>query len=130
MILEVVTPGGSALSQEVDEVTAPGAHGEFGVLAGHTPFLSALRAGVLRFRSSGQAKAWAIGPGYVEVSGADKVVILTRASQKGEEVDKAAVKKELDEADAAGKLAADPTARATAEDRRAWAQARLDAASS
>jgi F-type H+-transporting ATPase subunit epsilon len=128
MILEVVTPQGSAISQEVEEVTAPGAKGEFGVLPGHTPFLSALRAGVLRFRAGGQPRAWAIGPGYVEVTGGDKVVLLTRSSQRAEDVDLVQAKKELEEADAAAKLAPDGAARAVAEDRRAWAQARIDAA--
>ena len=42
MHLEVVTPTGTAVSTNVDEVIVPGAEGEFGVLAGHTPFMSAL----------------------------------------------------------------------------------------
>ena len=45
--LELVTPYQQVLSQEVDEVTAPGALGEFGVLPGHTPLLTTLKIGEL-----------------------------------------------------------------------------------
>ena len=45
ILLEVVTPEKQLLSQQVDEVIAPGSEGEFGVLPGHCYFLSALRIG-------------------------------------------------------------------------------------
>ena len=48
ILLEVVTPEKLLLSQEVDEVIAPGSEGEFGVLPGHCHFLSSLRIGELR----------------------------------------------------------------------------------
>jgi F-type H+-transporting ATPase subunit epsilon len=40
--LDMVTPYKQVLSQEVDEVTAPGTIGEFGILPGHTPLLTTL----------------------------------------------------------------------------------------
>jgi F-type H+-transporting ATPase subunit epsilon len=130
MNLEVVTPQGTAVTAEIDEVTAPGARGEFGVLPGHTPFLSALKPGVLRYRSKGASAAtWAIGAGYVEVTGTDRVVVLTQRSQKAGDVDAAAARKELDEAEAGLKNPPDSAARAVLEQRRDWAQARIDAAS-
>ena len=43
--LEVVTPEGLLLREEVDEVIAPGADGYFGVRPGHTPLLASLGAG-------------------------------------------------------------------------------------
>ena len=45
ILLEVVTPEKQLLSQQVDEVIAPGSEGEFGVLPGHCHFLSTLRIG-------------------------------------------------------------------------------------
>ena len=48
MQLSVTTPRGALVDTEVDEVTAPGALGEFGVLPGHVPFLSALKPGRVR----------------------------------------------------------------------------------
>ena len=38
--LEVVTPTGMALSEEVDEVVAPSVQGQFGVLPGHLPLIA------------------------------------------------------------------------------------------
>ena len=77
MQLEIVTPAGSALTTETDEVIVPGAEGEFGVLAGHTPFMSALKPGTLRYRAQGTTQSLAIGAGLVEVTGQNRVVVLT-----------------------------------------------------
>ena len=44
-LLEVVTPEGLLLREEVDEVVAPGEEGYFGVRPGHTPFLATLGIG-------------------------------------------------------------------------------------
>jgi F-type H+-transporting ATPase subunit epsilon len=82
MLLEVVTPKGTKFSGEVDEVTAPGVRGEFGVLPGHVAFVSALKEGTLTYRERGSStkKSLTIGPGYAEVSGQDKVVVLTQSA--------------------------------------------------
>jgi F-type H+-transporting ATPase subunit epsilon len=77
MLLEVVTPTGSAVSTNADEVIVPGAEGEFGVLGGHTPFVSALKPGSLRYRTGAEMRVLSIGAGLVEVTGLDKVVVLT-----------------------------------------------------
>ena len=55
ILLEVVTPEKQLLSQQVDEVIAPGSEGEFGVLPGHCHFLSSLRIGELRYHIGDQA---------------------------------------------------------------------------
>ena len=54
--LEVVTPNRLLVSEEVNEATAPGVEGEFGVLVGHTPFLTSLGMGELMYRTGGQDK--------------------------------------------------------------------------
>lgn len=74
--LEVVTPTGTALSTEVDQVEAPSVEGEFGVLPGHLPLLAALRAGVVRYRRAGKTYALAVGPGFAE-AGPGSMSILT-----------------------------------------------------
>ncbi len=130
MQIEVVTPSGTAVSTETDEVTAPGARGEFGVLPGHTPFISALRAGVLSFKKGGKRTVFAVGTGFAEVSGHDRVVVLTQQAQAAEQVDAEAAQRELDEADRVLKewkaTEGGPT-REELEAKRGWAQARLDA---
>src|SRR3989304_4358183 len=54
--LELVTPERLLVSEEVDEVIAPGYHGEFGVLPEHTPYLAILSIGVLRYRKGDGAR--------------------------------------------------------------------------
>ena len=51
--LEVVTPEGLLLREEVDDVVAPGDLGYFGVLPGHTPFLTTLGAGEITYGIGG-----------------------------------------------------------------------------
>ena len=82
MQLEVLTPQRTALTAEVDEVTVPGLAGEFGVLPGHTPFLTALKEGTLSWRGKGGSGALQIGPGYCEVDGKDRIVVLTQSADK------------------------------------------------
>ena len=48
--LEVVTPEKSVVSEEAQIVIAPGSLGEFGVLIGHTPFLTTLKLGIIRYK--------------------------------------------------------------------------------
>jgi F-type H+-transporting ATPase subunit epsilon len=47
--LEIVTPDKAVVSEEVKIVMAPGSLGEFGVLTGHTPFLTTLKTGIVRY---------------------------------------------------------------------------------
>ena len=54
--LEIVTPKGRALSETVDEVTAPSVAGEFGVMPGHLPLLAALRTGLVSYRIGNDTK--------------------------------------------------------------------------
>jgi len=82
MQLEVLTPQRTALNAEVDEVTVPGLAGEFGVLPGHTPFLTALKEGTLSWRGKSGSGALHIGPGYCEVDGKDRIVVLTQSADK------------------------------------------------
>jgi F-type H+-transporting ATPase subunit epsilon len=44
----LVTPVRELVNEMVDQVDAPGVEGDFGVLAGHAPFMTTLREGVLR----------------------------------------------------------------------------------
>ena len=66
--LRIVTPERQMLDEEVDEVTAPGTAGEFGVLPNHVPFLSSLQPGRLLYKQRGQTHTLVIGGGFAEVS--------------------------------------------------------------
>ena len=85
ILLEVVTPEKQLLSQQVDEVIAPGSEGEFGVLPGHCHFLSNLRIGELRYRVGDQTNHMAV-LWYAEVT-PTKVTIMAEIAEKAEDID-------------------------------------------
>ena len=61
----------------------PGLAGEFGVLPGHTPFLTALKDRACSPGAASPAPARSqIGPGYCEVDGKDRIVVLTQSADK------------------------------------------------
>jgi F-type H+-transporting ATPase subunit epsilon len=74
--LEVITPSRLVVSEEVDEVVAPGELGEFGVLPGHITFISLLMPGELKFIKGGAENKMIIWGGVAEVRD-DRVNILT-----------------------------------------------------
>jgi F-type H+-transporting ATPase subunit epsilon len=94
--LEIVTPKGRALSTQVDEVTAPGANGEFGVMPGHLPLLAAVRTGIVTYKQGAEQKRCAVGRGFAE-AGSDKLTILTDEFTEREQIDPVLVRKELGE---------------------------------
>ena len=86
ILLEIVTPQGLVFSEEVDEVTAPGSEGEFGVLPGHVPFVTTLKIGILTCKKGNESKFFFVNWGYAEV-GHEKVMILADSAEKSEEID-------------------------------------------
>jgi len=84
--LDVVTPYGLVLSEDVDELTATGSEGEFGVLPGHVPFITTLNIGMVIIKKDGQTRNVFVGSGYAEVT-FDKVVVLAESAEKAEDID-------------------------------------------
>ena len=84
--LELVTPERLLVSDEVDEVIAPGYEGEFGVLPEHTQYLAILSAGVLRYRKGDEVRKVAVSGGFAEVT-SDQVAVLADVAEKAEEID-------------------------------------------
>jgi F-type H+-transporting ATPase subunit epsilon len=96
--LEIVTPQGLALREEVDDVTAPSVSGEFGVLPGHLPLLAALRTGIVTYHKGGVEKKLAVAEGFVEVKD-DRALLLTDKVATPDAVDPVRVRLELKEVD-------------------------------
>lgn len=92
--LEIVTPKGRALAVDADEVNAPSADGEFGVLPGHLATLAALRAGIVAYRNGTEWKRCVVGAGFVEVGG-DRVLLLADEFALREAIDPVVVRSEL-----------------------------------
>jgi F-type H+-transporting ATPase subunit epsilon len=84
--LDMVTPYKQVLSQDVEEVTAPGTVGEFGILPGHTPLLTTLKIGELSYRQGAETFHVAVNWGYVEVED-DKVTVLVETAEPADEID-------------------------------------------
>jgi F-type H+-transporting ATPase subunit epsilon len=84
--LEIVTPAGVVLRESVDEVEAPGVEGHFGVLPGHRPFMSQLRAGELRYRTGKENHFVAVHWGFAEVL-PYKVTVLVETAELAEDID-------------------------------------------
>ena len=84
--LEVITPYGELINEEVDEVYATGAEGDFGVFPGHCAFMTALRIGSLSYKKDGQTHYIFINRGYCEVLN-DRVLVLVGSAERIEEID-------------------------------------------
>lgn len=84
--LRLVTPSRLLLDEEVDEVTAPGALGEFGVLPKHISFLTLLEAGEMSYKQGGERRHLALSGGYAEVLD-DEMTVLANAAEYADEID-------------------------------------------
>lgn len=84
--LEIVTPYGLIFSEDVDEVTASGSEGEFGVLPGHAPFLTTTGIGMLTYKRGSEAGYFFVNWGYAEVT-QEKVLMLADSAEKSEDID-------------------------------------------
>ncbi len=107
--LTLVTPYKKVLEEEVDEITASGSIGEFGILPGHAPFLSSLKIGELSYKKGSIVEHMAVNWGYFEVED-DTVTVLVETAEMAEEID-------VDRAKAAIGRAEDALKKLTAEDK-------------
>ncbi len=95
IMLEIITPERVVVSEEVDEVVLPGIEGEFGVLHGHIPFLTALKVGELVYKRGGKATHLAVSWGYVEVTG-ENVKVLAETAERATDIDLGRARKALE----------------------------------
>lgn len=72
---ELVSPEKLLFSGDVEQVDVPGAEGDFGVLAGHAPFVSTLRPGILTVYGAGGEQKIVVLGGFAEVSAAGLTVL-------------------------------------------------------
>lgn len=84
---ELATPSRLVVSEEVEEVVAPGVQGYFGVLPGHVPFLTSLQSGEVAYRQGRVEQYLAVSGGFAEVRG-DRVTILAEYAERPEEIDR------------------------------------------
>ncbi len=101
LTLEVVTPDGLLVRDEVDSVQAPGSEGSFGVLPGHVPMLVTLGAGEIVYRKGAEVGRIVCLFGFCEVL-PDRVHIMAEGGERAAEIDVA--KAELARAQAAERM--------------------------
>lgn len=95
---ELVSPERLVFSGAVTEVIVPGAEGEFGVLAGHAPFIGMLKPGILTIKGDGTApKSYFVRGGFAEVNPAG-LTILAEEAKPLEELDLGALQQQIQEA--------------------------------
>ena len=86
--LTIVTPEGEAFQGPVQSVVLPGVEGDFGVLQGHEPFLSALRVGRLELTGEdGQKRLACVSRGFAEIHG-DAVSVMVGTCDFSDEIDR------------------------------------------
>lgn len=83
--LEIITPEETLVKEEVDVVEAQGAYGEFGILPGHTQFLTTIKVGEVRYTKDDKIYYLSTGGGFAEVVD-DKVVFLLDVAEPAETI--------------------------------------------
>ena len=86
--LEIVTPEGTAYSEDVEMVTLPGVAGQMGILPQHVPLISQMMPGEMIVRKDGRDLFVATGEGLIEVT-ANRVAILTDLAVPADRIDEA-----------------------------------------
>ncbi len=96
--LEIVTPGKLLFSGSSDLVVVPGGEGDFGVLPGHAPMLSTVRAGTIDVYDGDKVSAQIfVEGGFAEVTD-ERCTVLAEEAMIVSDIDKAAAEARLKEA--------------------------------
>ncbi|MGA7973099.1 MAG: F0F1 ATP synthase subunit epsilon [Pseudolabrys sp.] len=96
---ELVSPEKLVFSGDVDQVDVPGAEGDFGVLAGHAPFVTTLKPGILTVHGAGGEQRMVVLGGFAEVS-ADGLTILAEVAESIEKMDRETIAARIREMEA------------------------------
>lgn len=83
---DLVSPERLLLSAQADSVTVPGTEGYMGVMAGHAPLVSTLRAGMIDVSVDGKDDRYFIRGGFAEI-GPDKITVLAEEALPMTEMD-------------------------------------------
>ena len=92
----LVSPEKLLFSDEVDQVDLPGLEGDFGVLAGHTPIVAALRPGLIVIRTADTLQRFVVLGGLAEFS-SEELTILADTASSVEEFDVADLTARIDQ---------------------------------
>jgi F-type H+-transporting ATPase subunit epsilon len=95
---ELVSPEKLLVSSEVTQVDVPGEEGEFGVFAGHAPYIATLKPGVLRIYGEGAPKSFVVRGGFAEVN-PDGLTVLAEHAVLADGLDPAVITQAIKDAE-------------------------------
>ncbi|MBX3480036.1 MAG: ATP synthase F1 subunit epsilon [Caulobacter sp.] len=75
----LVAPEREVFAGDVDRVDAPGVEGDFGVLAGHAPFMTALREGMVTVVNGASTRTFEVQGGFADVTPAGLTILAEHA---------------------------------------------------
>jgi F-type H+-transporting ATPase subunit epsilon len=90
ILFDLVSPEKLLLSKAVDMVTVPGSEGYMGVIAGHAPLVSTLRAGMIDLKDEGVDTRYFIRGGFAEIN-PTKITVLAEEAIPMSELDLAII---------------------------------------
>jgi F-type H+-transporting ATPase subunit epsilon len=97
--LQIITPDGTAYSEDVDMVTLPGVEGQMGVFPEHVPLMTQMVPGEIIVHKEGHDYSLAVGEGLIEITG-EHVAVLTDLAIAADKIDEAKVEEARQRAEA------------------------------
>lgn len=95
MNLKIITQERVVFDSDVDEIYTKGVDGEFGILKGHIPIMSALDIGVTRIKKGKEYKSFTTMGGVLQFKD-DECLILTTLAEPGDEIDEMRARESLE----------------------------------
>lgn len=130
LAVALVTPKRQVAAGAAEAIVAPSVLGQLTLLPQHTPIVCDMVPGIVSLRQGGQTERFFVSEGFIEVVGA-QVVILAESAQRVEDIDQARAQADVTAALARlQKMAPEDAHFAHEQGRLARAQARLAASSS
>jgi len=77
----LVSPERELFSGDVDQVDAPGSEGDFGVLAGHAPFMTTLKEGRVKVFNDGDSLVFDVRGGFADVTPDGLTILAEQATE-------------------------------------------------
>lgn len=96
--LTIVTRERKIVDATVEEIVLPASDGEIGILPGHTPLLTTLKIGQMRYRSGSTVHRLVLSWGFAEIL-PDRVIVMAETARLPEEIDPAAAEEERRQAE-------------------------------
>lgn len=85
--LKITTHERVVFDEDVDEIYSRGVQGEFGILPGHIPFMTALDIGVTKVVIDGKPELFTTMGGVFQLTGSE-ALILTQSAERGSDIDR------------------------------------------